>query len=181
MLKSLLARLILIMGLILASCSNGTTGLQSYTNTNQGYQFLYPSGWVSVNVKNSSPGVDVVLHDLIEQTENVSVIISPVPENKTLKDLGTPTEVGYRFLKEKQAINPNIELLSASAHQDNNEKDYYLLEYQVKGANTGDRHNLASVVINNDKLYTFNVSTSERRWQKAEDLLTTVVNSFRVN
>ncbi|MBR8831945.1 MAG: hypothetical protein N5P05_002556 [Chroococcopsis gigantea SAG 12.99] len=181
MIKSLLARLILIMGLILASCSNGTTGLQSYTDGAQGYQFLYPSGWVSVNVKNSSPGVDIVFHDLIEQTENVSVIISDVSDNKTLADLGTPTEVGYRFLKEKQVLNPNIDLINAEAHQDNNKKDYYLLEYQIKGSNTGDRHNLASVVINKDKLYTFNVSTTERRWQKAQDLLTTVVNSFRVN
>ena len=41
----------------------------------------------------------MVFHDLIEVSENVSVVISPVPEGKTLPELGTPTEVGYKLGK----------------------------------------------------------------------------------
>lgn len=71
-------------------------GLKSFVDTNDGYEFLYPNGWVQVKVAN---GPDVVFHDLIEISENVSVVISPVPEGKTLPELGTPTEVGYKLGK----------------------------------------------------------------------------------
>jgi len=46
---------------------------------------LYPNGWLPVKVSN---GPDVVFHDLIETTENVSVVVSSV-QGKTLAELGT--------------------------------------------------------------------------------------------
>ncbi|NEQ79730.1 MAG: photosystem II oxygen evolving complex protein PsbP, partial [Moorea sp. SIO2I5] len=38
-----------------------------------------------------------------------------------------------------------------------------------------------SVVVNRGKLYTFNASTTERRWGKMKNLLELVVKSFSVN
>jgi len=65
--------------------STPIAGLQGYTSGSQGYQFLYPKGWTQVDVKKVA-GVDVVFHDLIETSENLSVIINPIPDNKTLTD-----------------------------------------------------------------------------------------------
>jgi len=48
-----------------------------------------------------SNGPDVVFHDLIETTENVSVVFSPVPQGKTLAELGTPGEVGYKLSNDR--------------------------------------------------------------------------------
>jgi photosystem II oxygen-evolving enhancer protein 2 len=180
MLKRIAAVLLVIMSLSLQSCASAATGsgLKSYVNTYQGYQFLYPNGWIEVKVDN---GPDVVLHDLIEETENASVIISPVSDDKTLEELGTPTEVGYRL--SKSAIAPEgsgrqAELVSAEARQDG-EKTYYLLEYAV-ALPSQQRHSIASVAVRRGQLYTFNVSTTERRWQKVEDLFRVVAKSFSV-
>lgn len=179
MLKRLAVVLIVVLSLSLASCVSATAGLKSYVDSVDGYQFFYPNGWLPVNVSN---GPDVVLHDLIETTENVSVVISPVPEGKTLAELGTPGEVGYKLAK--SAIAPpdsgrTAELVNAEARQPGT-KTYYILEYAVKLPNQQERHHLASVAISRGKLFTLNVSTPEKRWAKAQPILEKVVDSFSV-
>jgi photosystem II oxygen-evolving enhancer protein 2 len=181
MFKRILTTVLVTLTFILSSCTNNLLSLQSYSNSTQGYQFLYPQGWLPVEV-NSTSGVDVVLRDFIEPTENLSVIVSEIPKEKTLSDLGNPTEVGYRFFKD---INnqPNssrqVEFIRADSlvKGDNN---YYLLEYQVTLENNQERHNLASVVVKNGKLFTFNVSTTQQRWEKVHQLLENIVKSFTV-
>lgn len=79
MLKRIAAILLVVLSLSLTGCVSATSGLQGYVDSIDGYEFLYPNGWLEVKVSN---GPDVVLHDLIETTENVSVVISPVPEEK---------------------------------------------------------------------------------------------------
>ncbi|QYO66838.1 photosystem II reaction center PsbP [Leptolyngbya sp. 7M] len=179
MLKRIAIVLLAIVGLSLQSCTPASLNLKSYVNTYQGYEFLYPNGWVEVKVNN---GPDVVLHDLIEELENVSVVINPISDNKTLAELGSPTEVGYRL--SKNAIAPpdsgrQAELVSAESRQVGDEL-YYLLEYAIKLPSQQLRHTLASVVVRRGKLFTFNLSTSEQRWEKAQDLFRKVVNSFSV-
>ncbi|MFB2839203.1 photosystem II reaction center PsbP [Floridanema evergladense] len=178
MLNRIVALLLIVLTVALNGCVSPTSGLKSYIDTSDGYQFLYPNGWSPVQVAN---GPDVVFHDLIEETENVSVVISPVASDKTLPDLGTPGEVGYKL--SKSAIAPTgsgreAELVNAEAREGGG-KTYYLLEYAVKLPNQ-ERHNLASVVINHGKLYTFNASTTEKRWQKIKNQFQQVVDSFQV-
>ena len=96
MVKRLLTLCLLIGALVLQSCGAAGGGLKSYANSYVGYQFLYPNGWTEVKV---SGGADVVFHDIVHETENVSVVISSVPEDQTLEALGTPTEVGYKLSK----------------------------------------------------------------------------------
>ena len=60
-------------------------------------------------------------------------------------------------------------------------QEYYLLEYRVKLAGDKYRHNLASVATKNGKLYTFNISSTESRWQKVQELFTKVAKSFSVS
>ena len=178
MLKAIAALLLLVLSLGLPGCTSAVSGLKSYVDSIDGYEFLYPNGWIPVQVTN---GPDVVFRDLIERTENVSVVISSVPEGKTLAEIGTPTEVGYQL--QKNAIAPpdsgrKAELVNAQAREAG-DKSYYLLEYNVK-LPTQERHNLASVAVSRGKLYTFNASTTEQRWNKMQNVLEQVIKSFTV-
>lgn len=179
MLRRIAVILLTVISFTLTSCIGPAVGLQSYIDTKDGYQFLYPNGWVEVSV---SDGPDVVFRDLIERTENVSVVISPIDPGKTLADLGTPTDVGYRL--SKNAIAPpetgrKAELVSAESQQVE-DKTYYLLEYAVTLPNQQQRHNLASVAISRGKLYTFNLSTTEKRWEKVKSSFDQAAKSFTV-
>ena len=179
MLKRMLVVLLMVVSFSLQGCSIGANGLKSFIDTADGYQFLYPNGWLEVKV---SDGPDVVFHDLIEQSENVSVVINPVDSEKTLKDLGDPGEVGYKL--GKSAIAPEgsgrqAELINAISRQVE-DKTYYILEYLVKLSDNRERHNLASVAVSRGKLYTFNASTGEDRWEKMKELLEKSVASFTV-
>ena len=182
MLRSALSILLIFLSITLSSCSVGVSGLKSYVNPTQGYEFLYPNGWIPVDLKNPSQGVDVVFRDLVERTENLSVIISDVPADKSLQDLGTPSEVGYRFLN---LVNndPNLDVESAFLRADSREvadKTYYLLEYEVDLPEQAKRHNLASVAVSHGKLFTFNLSTPERRWDTVKDTFEIAAQSFSV-
>ena len=171
--------LVVSVALSLTGCASVAAGLKPYVDSIDGYEFLYPIGWLEVKV---SDGPDLVLHDLIEATENVSVVISPVAKGKTLAELGTPTDVGYKL--GKSAIAPadsgrEAELVSAGKVE-REANTYYLLEYAVKLPNQQQRHNLASVAISRGKLFTFNASAPEKRWSKMQQVLEIVVKSFKV-
>jgi photosystem II oxygen-evolving enhancer protein 2 len=152
--------------------------LKGHIDTTDGYKFLYPNGWVEVPVKNAA---DVVYHDLIDPTENISVVISSVPGNQQLADLGTPTEVGYKL--GRNAIAPpnsgrEAELTSAEAAEVQG-KTYYYLEYLVKIGGQ-QRYNLASVVVSRGKLFTCNVSATAKRWPRMKSTMTEIIHSFNV-
>lgn len=177
MLKRIAAIVLVILSLSLQSCVSAAAGLKSYVDAYKGYEFAYPNGWVEIKVPD---GPDIVFHDFVEPSENVSVMIGDVPDGKTLDDLGTPSEVGQRLAQQtiSNLENRQAELVSAQSRQvDSN--TYYLLEYVVTLPDQV-RHNLASVVVRRGKLFTFNASTTESRWHKMSDKFRQVVNSFSV-
>ncbi|GAB4137193.1 MAG: photosystem II reaction center PsbP [Cyanobacteria bacterium J069] len=179
MLKRWIIMVLVVIGLSTQGCTSITAALDRYVDSAEGYEFLYLNSWVPVTVKD---GPQLVLHDLIETTENVSVIINPVPDGKTLEDLGTPSEVGYKLWKNALLPNPvgrRAELISAESH-DVNGQTYYLLEFAVDAPDL-QRHNLASVAVRRGKLYTFNLSTTGRRWAQAEPTFRMIVDSFSVS
>lgn len=181
MLKSLLAVVLVILSLSLASCTRNTAGFNNYINVAREYEFLYPNGWESVEVNSPSHGVDVVFRDIIEHTTNLSVVISSVPQEKSLASLGTATDVGYQLLKTTLSnSNRQVDLISASTKETVG-KIYYLLEYEAKLPNYPQRHNLASVIINRGQLFTFNLSTPQTNWQEFKNQYQIVVNSFQVH
>ena len=178
MLKTIAVLLLLVFSLGLHGCVSDGSALQSYIDSKDGYEFLYPKGWLPVQV---TDGPDIVFHDLIEQTENVSVVVNPIPQGKTLTDLGTPGEVGYKLQKNVLApanSNRQVELVNAQARE-SGDKSYYIFEYSVKLPNQK-RHDLATVAISHGKLYTLNVSTTEKRWNKVQDLFKQIITSFSV-
>ncbi|MEO1093436.1 MAG: photosystem II reaction center PsbP [Cyanobacteria bacterium J06638_28] len=178
MLKRLATLLILVIALVLQGCVGAGGGLNPYVDNYDGYRFLYPNGWTEVRVAGSA---DVVFHDIVHETENISVVISDVPEGQTLEDLGTPTDVGYKLSKSINAFtgeDRKVELTSAQSITKEDET-YYILEY-VADLPSGIRHNLASVAVRRGKLFTFNASTREVRWEKVKDLMKQAVASFSV-
>ncbi len=177
MLKRVAAVFLVVLSLSLQSCVSATSGLKSYVDAYDGYEFAYPNGWIKINV---ADGPDVVLHDFVEPSENVSVVISDVPDGKSLEDLGTPAEVGQRLAQGPnfEESDRQVELISADSREIES-GTYYLLEYVVRLPEQT-RHNLASVVVTRGKLYTFNASTLQNRWNKMSEKLRTVVRSFSV-
>ena len=180
MLKRCVALVLVVFSLSLQGCVSGVGGLKGYADSTDGYRFLYPNGWTEVQVAN---GPDVVFHDIIKPTENVSVVINPTQGQKSLADLGTPSEVGQKL--SKSAIAPpdsgrTAELINAE-ERELGDQTYYLLEYLVKLPGNQERHNIASAIVYRGKLYTFNASTSEARWSKMKDLLTTAAKSFSID
>jgi photosystem II oxygen-evolving enhancer protein 2 len=177
MLRRLFSMLLLV--LALTSCSlTPASGLKSFVDSLDGYQFLYPNGWVAVP---ATSGLDVVFHDIIQPTENVSVVINPVSGKKSLEELGTPGEVAYRI--GKSAIAPEgsgrvAELVNAESKA-LGDKTYYYMEYAVK---VGDqlRHSLSGVGLSRGKLYTITVSAPEARWDKVKQMMESVIGSFSV-
>ncbi|MBE9078600.1 photosystem II reaction center PsbP family protein [Romeria aff. gracilis LEGE 07310] len=178
MLKRFAALFLIVLALGLQGCISSAGGLQAYNDSYEGYEFLYPMGWVPVEIDN---GPDAVFHDIINPSENVSVIISPVSEGKTLQDLGTPTEVGYKLSKSITSLTDddrNVELVNAQSFSVE-DKLYYVLEY-IADVPSGIRHNLASVIVRRGQLYTFNASVPESRWDKMKNLVKQSVASFSV-
>ncbi len=181
MLKKIAALLsCLLLSLGLSGCVSAGSGLQSYIDAFDGYGFLYPVGWVQVQLTQEG-GPDVVFHDIINPSENVSVVINAVPEGKSLEELGSPTEVGYNL--QKNALAPEgsgrtAELVDANERTSGNTK-FYLLEYKVHLPNQ-ERHDIASVVVHRGQLYTINASTTEQRWNRMKNILNEVVTSFSV-
>lgn len=170
--------MLMLLSLTLHSCVSGAGGLKAYVDSADGYEFLYPNGWLPVKV---SSGPDIVFRDLIEETENVSVMVSPITSQKSLTDLGSPSEVGQRLAQKvltSSERKTKTELISAEAYQSGS-KDYYILEYAVNISGQK-RHNLASVAVSRGKLFTLSVSTPEQRWSRVQDTFREVVNSFSV-
>ena len=178
MLKRLAAIALILICLTVQGCVSGTSGLKAYVDNLDGYTFLYPNGWIPVNVSGSA---DVVFRDLIEDTENVSVVVSDVAENIQLTDLGDPTEVGQRLLSKVIAPSGSERRaqLVAASERETADQIYYTLEYTVQ-LPIGDRHNLASAIVRRGKLFTLNISAPEPRWSQVEPLFEKVAASFDV-
>lgn len=189
--KKLLVFTLILLSWVVSGCATPTSGLKAYVDSIDGYEFLYPNGWLPVEV---TSGVDVVFRDLIQTTENVSVVVSPLTQEKSLADLGEPDEVGQRLAK--RVIAPpesgrEAELVAAQ-RRDVGDKTYYNIEYLVRlPGNSGtegqpedpslyQRHTLTSVAVSRGKLYTLSVSAPEKRWSKVQSLFDVVSESFTV-
>ncbi len=169
---------LIFLSLTLQGCVSGTGGLKAYVDNLDGYTFLYPNGWIPVNVSSSA---DVVFRDLIEETENVSVVVSAVTGDTQLTDLGDPVEVAQRLLKTVIApagSDRQAELVTAEARE-MADKTYYTLEYTVQ-LPIGERHNLASAIVRRGKLFTLNISAPETRWSRVKSMFEKVAESFDV-
>jgi photosystem II oxygen-evolving enhancer protein 2 len=197
MYKRILTLVLVLVSCVLTGCSTPTSGLKAYVDSLDGYEFLYPNGWLPVEV---SSGADVVFRDLIQTTENVSVVVSPLTQGKTLAELGSPKDLGERLAK--RVIAPpesgrQAELISAEQREVGGQS-YYNLEYVINlptqasspaaspapnptpNSSIYQRHTLTSVAVSRGKLYTLSVSAPENRWAKVQKQFDIVTQSFTV-
>ncbi|CAK6694880.1 hypothetical protein OGCDGJMD_01724 [Cyanobium usitatum str. Tous] len=176
-LRAYLPRLVaLVLAGLLVACSAAAAGLNGFQSPDGRYAFLYPTGWTRVQV---SGGPQVVFHDLINSDETLSLVISEVNPTNDLEKLGSAVAVGEQL--RRTVIAPDgsgrqAELVEASERQEG-PRTFYDLEYAVH-LEDRDRHELATVVLDRGRLYTFAASTNEIRWAKVKDMFHQVVTSF---
>ena len=166
----------LVLAVVMVGCSATAAGLQSFQSPDGRYAFLYPTGWTRVQVPD---GPQLVFHDLINSDETLSLVISDVNATNDLENLGSAVAVGERLAR--VVIAPagsgrEAELVEAR-ERDQNGRTYYDLEYAVHLADR-DRHELATVVVDRGRLYTFAASTNEVRWPRVRELFDRVIGSF---
>jgi photosystem II oxygen-evolving enhancer protein 2 len=166
------------LALALVGCSGTTAGLNGYQSPDGRYAFLYPTGWTRAQV---SGGPSVVFHDLINSDETLSLVISEVAPDRDLTTLGSAVAVGEALRRNviaPEGSGRDAELVQADA-RDQDGRTFYDLEYAVH-LQDRDRHELATVVVDRGRLYTFAASTNEIRWPKVKDLFHQVVTSFNL-
>ncbi len=162
----------------LSACSSGiTAGLEAFQSNNGRYGFFYPTGWTRIAVKG---GPEVVFHDLINSDETLSLVSSNIGNDVDLGNIGSPLEVGQKMMAEFLAPSGGerqAELIEATSRTID-EHTFYDIEYLIH-LQDRDRHEIATVVIDNGSLFTFAAGTNEARWTKVEDLFRRVISSFR--
>ncbi|MFN6068914.1 MAG: photosystem II reaction center PsbP, partial [Pseudanabaena sp.] len=95
MLKRAVSTLLVVFALLLTSCaSTPTSGLVPFADSKDGYRFLYPNGWTETK---GNSAIDILFHDIIEPSENVSVTISKLETVKSLEEIGNPEAIGLRL------------------------------------------------------------------------------------
>lgn len=186
MLKRAVSTLLVVFALFLTSCANTpTSGLVPFTDSKDGYRFLYPNGWTETK---GNSAIDILFHDIIEPSENVSMAISKLETVKTLEEIGDPKAIGLRVLNRvvaPEGSGRQATLLNATQRlpqkQESGDRNYYVFEYAVQRLQGEPRHDLVTVSTNRGNLYTLNISSSERRWEKVKDLFARVAKSFTIN
>ncbi|MFM7653235.1 MAG: photosystem II reaction center PsbP [Vulcanococcus sp.] len=165
-----------VLALAVSACSAAAAGLNSFQSPDGRYAFLYPTGWTRVQV---TEGPQVVFHDLINADETLSLVVSDVNSTNSLENLGSAVAVGEKLRRvviAPEGSGREAELVEASEREDGG-RTFYDLEYAVH-LNDRDRHELATVVVDRGRLYTFAASTNEVRWPKVKGLFHQVISSF---
>ncbi len=166
----------LLLALVLVGCSAAAAGLNSFQSPDGRYAFLYPTGWSRVQV---SGGPQVVFHDLINSDETLSLVVAEVNPGSDLEKLGSAVAVGEklgRTVIAPEGSGRTADLVEAREREQGG-RTHYDLEYRVHLADR-DRHELATVVVDRGRLYTFAASTNEVRWPRVKELFERVISSF---
>jgi photosystem II oxygen-evolving enhancer protein 2 len=168
----------LMLALALVGCSAAAAGLNSFSSPDGRYAFLYPTGWTRVQM---SGGPQVVFHDLINSDETLSLVVSEVNAANDLEALGSAVAVGEKLRRvviAPEGSGRSAELVEARERVQQG-RTFYDLEYAVHLADR-DRHELATVVMDRGRLYTFAASTNELRWPRVKELFERVIGSFNL-
>ena len=132
MLKRTVSTLLVIFALFLTSCANTpTSGLVPFADSKDGYRFLYPNGWTETK---GNSAVDVLFHDIIEPSENVSVAITKLQTVKTLEEIGDAEAIALRVQEREVApagSGRQAKLLNVTQRAVS-DRNYYTFEYAVE-------------------------------------------------
>lgn len=173
--------MVLLIGLVvgLSACSS-IPNLRSFQDPGGRFAFAYPNGMVQVSTPQKGP--DVLLRDLVYETENINLMIAPFDQNDQIDQLGTPIEVGQRVAERIIAPSDSgrsAQLLNGGQLQRDGQT-YYILEYSTHVGNQ-DRHELMTLTLKHHQLYTLTASTTETRWPQVKDSFYAVAQSLKVS
>ncbi|XP_047056243.1 psbP domain-containing protein 7, chloroplastic-like [Lolium rigidum] len=113
---------------------------------------------------------------------NVSVIVSPVPQDFSIESFGGPKDVGEVVLRRiaRTKRNPDIRatLIDASLREDaETNVKYYKLEFCVESPSFR-RHNVAVCCVRDGRLYTLNAQAPESAWKAVQKEFFAMADSF---
>jgi photosystem II oxygen-evolving enhancer protein 2 len=180
MLKRTVSTLLVLFALFLTSCANTpASGLVPFADSKDGYRFLYPNGWTETK---GNSAIDILFHDIIEPSENVSVAITKLETVKALEEIGDIDAIALRV--QERVVAPSgsgrqAKLINAT-QKEVSDRNYYTLEYAVDRAQGEPRHDLVTIATNRGNLYTLSISSSEKRWGKVKELFSRVAKSFTI-
>ncbi|KAK4523579.1 hypothetical protein GAYE_PCTG70G1475 [Galdieria yellowstonensis] len=142
--------------------------VETYKDLVKGYKILRPIGWNQFAGQRNQ--YDIKWQDIIQPLEIVMIATVDVGKSKSVKDLGSPTQLG-----EKLANKRKMQLVNATEVDCGGVPAY---EIELKGDPI---HQLVLLTASRSKLFSVTASCSESRWSNREKLLRTVVDSFVPN
>ena len=185
MFKRVFSTCLVIFALLLTSCANTpTSGLVPFVDSKDGYRFLYPNGWAETK---GNSAIDILFHDIIEPSENVSVAITKLETVKSLEEIGDLEAIALRV--QQRVVAPEgsgrkaklLNVTQRATSADSGDRNYYMFEYAIERMQGEPRHDLVTVSTNRGNLYTLNISSPERRWQRVSELFARVSKSFAID
>uniref|UniRef100_A0A0A9E640 PsbP C-terminal domain-containing protein n=1 Tax=Arundo donax TaxID=35708 RepID=A0A0A9E640_ARUDO len=112
---------------------------------------------------------------------NVSVIVSPVPQDFSIEGFGGPKDVGEvvlrRIARTRRSPDINATLIDAALREDADNVKYYKLEFRVESPSFR-RHNVAVCCARDGKLYTMNAQAPESVWKAVQREFVAMADSF---
>ncbi|CAO2196332.1 unnamed protein product, partial [Urochloa humidicola] len=184
-------------------------GFTRCLDSDNGFEFIYPSSWVGdqtllyreakkaelqrsldppplKNGRLSRPrnvSEPVAAFGPLGSSEelNVSVIVSPVPQDFSIDAFGGPKEVGEvvlrRIARTRRSPDINATLIDAALREDAENVKYYKLEFRVESPSFR-RHNVAVCCAKDGKLYTMNAQAPESAWKAVQGEFFAMADSF---
>ncbi|KAI9099212.1 hypothetical protein K1719_024979 [Acacia pycnantha] len=182
-------------------------GYNRCIDANEGFEFIYPANWVgdqtllyrTAKKKELERSLDppplnglrrpninepVVAFGPPGSTGelNVSVIVSPVPQDFSIEAFGGPEEVGEAVIRSitGSSQRPDVKgrLIKASMREDFARKSkYYELEFGVESPSFR-RHNVAVCCAAAGRLFTLNAQAPESAWPAFQSHFYRIAHSF---
>ncbi|PON81683.1 PsbP family [Trema orientale] len=183
-------------------------GYNRCIDTNEGFEFIYPASWVgdqrllyraaerkefersldppplNNNAKSRNINEPVVAFGPPGTSGelNVSVIVSPVPLDFKIEEVGGPKEVGEAIVRTitGSGKRPEVKgtLVESTLREDSiRNVNYYELEFRVESPSFR-RHNVTVCCACSGKLYTLNAQAPESAWPKVKLDFQRIAESF---
>lgn len=141
--------------------------MQLYKDLAHGFSIYRPSGWNEFEAQVDQ--YDIKWQDVIEPSEQITVMTVDSGNAKAVSDLGEVEKVAGKIGKSRKAEVVGSRMVDIGEDG---------MGYEVEMKRGGVRL-ITLVTVGRRKLFSVNASCSEKRWRKREGLLKGVVESFR--
>jgi len=159
----------------------------TYSDTNLGYEFKYPSGVQ----KSDSKLFNVFLRDLIEPLDSIGVKLTDT-KRKSLDDIGDNKAVAKLLMDDSIPPKAPKELISVTSKKDASGRRFDIVEWRYQwrfdpetaqqvGRQRFQLHQKAIITIDRKKQYVLIAGCEEERWSQFGDgALGSAVDTFKI-